>query len=122
MRVTALGLNAIHVTHRLLQEVQRQPGLPEPLRAEAGLACIGYPSLSMVREELWTLRKDEALAWLTALSRARLVLDQLLELQSAPDIQELARYAGRYFPRREQIAGAQVVRVPDRGWTLELGE
>lgn len=122
MRINALGRHAIHAAHMVLQEVQRQPDLPDPLQAAAGIACIGYPNLTMVRHELWTDQQDDAMAWWTALCRARLVLDQLLELEADPDIRSFARWANRHFPTRHQLTGGSVVHVPGRGWTVELAE
>lgn len=120
MRINALGLNAIRAACLLLQEVQRQPGLPEELRTAACVACVGYPGLTSIREGLWTAHQDIAVGWGTALPRAREVLDRLLAMDADADIRDLARWVDRHYPTRSQLAGCRVVHDPSRGWTVEL--
>lgn len=121
MRITALERNSIRAAFLVLQEVQRQPALPEALRVAAEAACIGYPNLTMIRLELWTLRAEHVEAWAAALVRTRKVLDRLLETDADVDIRDLARWANRHFPTEAQLAGHRVVEDTNRGWTLELG-
>lgn len=120
MRITALGLNSVRAAYLVLQEVQRQPSLPDELRAAACAACIGYPSLVVIRLGLWTTEPAEAMAWGGALVQARQVLDRLLALATDADIRDLARWANRHFPTDTQLAGLRVVHDPGRGWTLEF--
>ena len=119
MRIHALGLNAIRAACLVLQEVQRQPGLPEDLRSAACNACVGYPGLASVRAGLWTSQPDMALGWGAALTRAREVLDRLLALDADPDIRELARYANRHFPTHAQLVGCRwfMMRVGAGRWS-----
>ncbi|MCY4756567.1 hypothetical protein [Pelomonas aquatica] len=120
MRINALGLNSVRAAYLVLQEIQRQPGLPDELRAAAGAACIGYPSLAVIRLGLWTAESAQAQTWGAALMQARQSLDRLLTLDTDADIRDLARWANRHFPTRVQLAGHRVVHDPGRGWTLEI--
>lgn len=120
MRISALSRNSIRAAFLVLQEVQRQPALPDALRVAAEAACIGYPSLTMIRLELWAFRSEYVEAWAAALVRTRKVLDRLLEIDADVDIRDLARWANRHFPTEAELAGHRVVEDPNRGWTLEL--
>jgi len=122
MRIAALRLNAIHAVHLVLQEVPRIPAVPDPLRATAAQACVGYPSLESVRDGLWSTQPDQVAAWRMALRYARPALDQLLVFDADADFRDIARWAGRYFPTSSEFAGCRAVQVPGRGWTLEFAE